>query len=112
MGWFFDSRSYWEPAGGYGRGRAGTEPVGLHGLWRGERDAEACGGAWLCGPERDAEGLTGYEKDAETGLDFTQARYYNATHGRFTSVDPLTASAATLRCSNGTFRFDRASDLG
>lgn len=36
---------------------------------------------------------TGYEKDEESGLEFAQARYYNPTHGRFTSVDPLTASA-------------------
>ena len=58
-------------------------------------------------PERDPDlgysgqsetrtGYTGYEKDAESGLDFAQARYYNPTHGRFTSVDPLTASA-TIR---------------
>jgi RHS repeat-associated protein len=39
---------------------------------------------------------TGYEKDDESGLEFAQARYYNPTHGRFTSVDPLTASA-TIR---------------
>ena len=36
---------------------------------------------------------TGYERDDESGLDFAQARYYNSSHGRFTSVDPLTASA-------------------
>ncbi|MBK8811945.1 MAG: RHS repeat-associated core domain-containing protein [Acidobacteria bacterium] len=39
------------------------------------------------------KGYTGYEKDEESGLDFAQARYYNPKHGRFTSVDPLTASA-------------------
>lgn len=39
------------------------------------------------------QGYTGYEKDYESGLDFAQARYYNSKHGRFTSVDPLTASA-------------------
>lgn len=39
------------------------------------------------------QGYTGYEKDDESGLDFAQARYYNSRHGRFTSVDPLTASA-------------------
>jgi RHS repeat-associated protein len=39
------------------------------------------------------KGYTGYEKDDEFGLEFAQARYYNAIHGRFTSVDPLTASA-------------------
>lgn len=36
---------------------------------------------------------TGYERDKESGLDFAQARYYQSMHGRFTSVDPLTASA-------------------
>ena len=36
---------------------------------------------------------TGYERDDESGLDFAQARYYNSAHGRFTSIDPLTASA-------------------
>lgn len=36
---------------------------------------------------------TGYQKDDESGLDYAQARYYNSSHGRFTSVDPLTASA-------------------
>jgi len=39
------------------------------------------------------KGYTGYERDGESGLDFAQARYYNASHGRFTSVDPLVASA-------------------
>ncbi len=41
------------------------------------------------------KGYTGYEKDTESGLEFAQTRYYNAMHGRFTSVDPLTASANT-----------------
>jgi RHS repeat-associated protein len=36
---------------------------------------------------------TGYERDIESGLDYAQARFYNSKHGRFTSVDPLTASA-------------------
>ena len=36
---------------------------------------------------------TGYERDEESGLEFAQARYYNGDHGRFTSTDPLTASA-------------------
>ncbi len=37
--------------------------------------------------------FTGYERDNETGLDFAQARYYANLQGRFTSVDPLMASA-------------------
>jgi RHS repeat-associated protein len=37
--------------------------------------------------------FTEYERDTETGLDFAQARYYASAQGRFTSVDPLLASA-------------------
>jgi RHS repeat-associated protein len=33
--------------------------------------------------------FTGQERDAETGLDFFQARYFSGPQGRFTSVDPL-----------------------
>jgi RHS repeat-associated protein len=39
------------------------------------------------------QGFTGYERDAETGLDFAEARYYSTRQGRFTAVDPLHASA-------------------
>lgn len=37
--------------------------------------------------------FTQYERDTETSLDFAQARYYASKQGRFTSVDPLLASA-------------------
>ncbi|HEY2974614.1 MAG TPA: DUF4214 domain-containing protein, partial [Pyrinomonadaceae bacterium] len=37
--------------------------------------------------------FTGYEADGETGLNFAQARYQSNLQGRFTSVDPLGASA-------------------
>jgi RHS repeat-associated protein len=37
--------------------------------------------------------FTQKERDNETGLDFFEARYYASTQGRFTSVDPLGASA-------------------
>lgn len=37
--------------------------------------------------------LTQKERDVETGLDYFEARYYASTQGRFTSVDPLLASA-------------------
>lgn len=33
--------------------------------------------------------FTGYERDAEIGLDFAQARYYATHFGRFNSVDPI-----------------------
>jgi RHS repeat-associated protein len=44
-------------------------------------------------PEEIRQDYTGYQKDDESRLEFAQARYYNTKHGRFTSVDPLTASA-------------------
>ena len=47
-------------------------------------------------PPNVRQDYTGYQKDNESGLEFAQARYYNTGHGRFTSVDPLTASA-TIR---------------
>lgn len=37
--------------------------------------------------------FTGKERDLETGLDFFGARYYASKYGRFTSIDPLDASA-------------------
>jgi RHS repeat-associated protein len=37
--------------------------------------------------------LTRKERDIETGLDYSINRYYSSTQGRFTSVDPLGASA-------------------
>ena len=45
-------------------------------------------------PDDVRKQYTGYERDKESGLDYAQARYYNSNHGRFTSVDPLTASAS------------------
>lgn len=36
--------------------------------------------------------FTGYEQDAETGLDFAQARYVSTSQGRFTSPDPFAGS--------------------
>ena len=57
---------------------------------------ERAAGLGCAGQSGTRKGYTGYEKDTESGLDFAQARYYNPTHGRFTSVDPLTASA-TIR---------------
>jgi RHS repeat-associated protein len=44
-------------------------------------------------PDTIRQDYTGYQKDDESGLEFAQARYYNTSHGRFTSIDPLTASA-------------------
>ncbi len=38
--------------------------------------------------------FAGYQHDSENGLDYAQARYYSSKAGRFTSVDPLMASAS------------------
>jgi len=40
--------------------------------------------------------FTSYERDNETELDFAQARMYGYGYGRFTSPDPLAASAKTV----------------
>ncbi|NNE67334.1 MAG: RHS repeat protein [Pyrinomonadaceae bacterium] len=37
--------------------------------------------------------FAGYERDRESGLDFAENRYYSSLRGRFTSIDPLNASA-------------------
>ena len=57
--------------------------------------AERTSGLGYVGADEVRKGYTGYEKDNESGLDFAQARYYNSSHGRYTSVDPLTASSQT-----------------
>jgi RHS repeat-associated protein len=41
--------------------------------------------------------FTGHERDSETGLDYMMARYYQATLGRFLSVDP----GESVRQENG-----------
>ena len=40
-----------------------------------------------------AQKFTGKERDAESGLDYFQARYFSGAGGRFTSVDPENAGA-------------------
>ncbi len=44
-------------------------------------------------PDDVRQKFTGYERDNESSLDFAEARYYGYNHGRFTSPDPLMASA-------------------
>lgn len=44
--------------------------------------------------------FTGYERDAETNLDFAQARYCSPTMGRFTSADPLSGMTADPQSLN------------
>jgi RHS repeat-associated protein len=46
------------------------------------------------GGDSTRQKFTGYEADGETGLNFAQARYQSTVQGRFTSVDPLQASAS------------------
>jgi len=47
-------------------------------------------------PDTIRKQFTSYERDDEVDLDFAQARYYYSKIGRFTSVDPLMASADTI----------------
>lgn len=53
------------------------------------------GGATQGGSAADSvrQKFTGYELDAETSLNYSQARYYSSGAGRFTSTDPFLASA-------------------
>ena len=62
----------------------------------GEEIASTIGGrSYVQGyqPDNVRQHFTGYEKDQESSLDFAQARMYGGSHGRFTSPDPLMASA-------------------
>lgn len=45
------------------------------------------------GGDTNRKKFTQYERDTETGLDYAQARYYSSSEGRFTTADPLMASA-------------------
>jgi RHS repeat-associated protein len=44
--------------------------------------------------------FTGKERDAQTGLDFFEARYLSSPQGRFTSPDPLGGSLADPQTLN------------
>ena len=60
-------------------------------------------------PPNVRQDYTGYPKDNESSLEFAQARYYNAAHGRFTSIDPMTASA-TIKNPQTLNRYSYALD--
>jgi RHS repeat-associated protein len=49
------------------------------------------------GQDNIRQKFTSYERDNETDLDFAQARMYSYGFGRFTSPDPLAASANPIR---------------
>ena len=44
--------------------------------------------------------FTGYEQDAETGLNFAEARYDSSAQGRFTSADSVGGSAGNPQSLN------------
>lgn len=44
--------------------------------------------------------FTGYERDAETGLDYAFNRYYSSRLGRFLSIDPLGGAVGNLQSNN------------
>ena len=56
--------------------------------------AQRTTGVGYTAAQEPRKNYTGYEKDTESGLEFAQARFYSSTHGRFTSVDPMIASAS------------------
>jgi RHS repeat-associated protein len=46
------------------------------------------GEEYLAQPGTDTRRFTGKDRDAETGLDYFEARYFGSRIGRFTTVDP------------------------
>jgi RHS repeat-associated protein len=48
------------------------------------------------GADSTRQKFTSYERDTESGLNFAQARYQNDSFGRFTSPDPMMASATKI----------------
>jgi RHS repeat-associated protein len=58
------------------------------------------GMGFCAGGDTNRKKFTGYERDAETGLDFAQARYFSSTEGRFTSADSLLGSLVNPQSLN------------
>ena len=56
--------------------------------------AQRTSGVGYTTAQEPRKNYTGYEKDMEIGLEFAEARFHNSTHGRYTSVDPMIASAS------------------
>lgn len=52
-------------------------------------------GQLVNGTLKDGPGFTGHVQDAATGLTYMQQRYYDASIGRFLSVDPVMADSNT-----------------
>src|SRR5262249_51536787 len=50
-------------------------------------------GAYPSSPDAVSEKFTGQPRDAESGLDFFEARYMSGSQGRFTGADPDNAGA-------------------
>src|ERR1041385_4000664 len=58
------------------------------------------GMGFCAGGDTNRKKFTGYERDAETGLDFAQARYFSSTEGRFISADSLLGSLTNPQTFN------------
>jgi RHS repeat-associated protein len=54
------------------------------------------GEEWQASSSAERRLYVGKERDQETGLDYSGARYYAPGNGRFTSPDPLTADAMRI----------------
>jgi RHS repeat-associated protein len=55
------------------------------------RPSNYCAGMYPSSPDNQSQKFTGKERDAETGLDFFNARYMSSAQGRFTSPDRCNA---------------------
>lgn len=57
-------------------------------------------GEQIAGSNSTTHKFTGYERDAESGLDYAKARYYSSSLGRFMSVDPAPGEASGPQTNN------------
>ncbi len=108
-------RMAWHHTNVYAAGAlfASYDPNGLHFLvtdWLGTRRAQTdyagvleqtCqslpfGNGETCSPTPSSQLFTTYQRDAESGNDYAQARYYASSQGRFLSPDPSGLTLADI----------------
>ena len=57
-------------------------------------------GTQVLGTPEQGPGYTGHVNDVDSGLVYMQARYYDASVGRFINVDPVSSSAGNVASQN------------
>ena len=91
-----DGQFYWLHTDHLGSGRKMTNTAGQV-TYRAEFDPYGnLQLEWSATPNQNTKKFTGYERDAATGLDYAQARYYSAQWGRFMTPDPLSNKSSSF----------------